>query len=364
MFWRRCAYLLAVLSLAAAAVLSGNALFALLAAAYLALAVGALIALQIAARRLRVQIELPESSARNAEFTARISLSGSALLRCMHFRLRFTAINLLCGDSLAFEMRSPEEELALFSPHCGRLRIQIERANIADPLNLFQRRLRLQESASTLILPDAFEIAVELASPDLPNPDSGDYSPDRPGGDPSELFGIRDYREGDALKSIHWKLSEKYDRTVVREASLPVARSILLLLDNCPKAAVDPDDVCAACEALISCSLALADAGVPHRIAWLNRELGILEARDIAQPDDLYGEQGALLAARCAPDSNGLLSHLAEQEIPEYSRLLIFAAAPTEGFAALDNRATLLLPKSDSENAVCCLREALTHLTV
>lgn len=40
----------------------------------------------------------------------------------------------------------------------------------------------------------------------------------------------------------------------------------------------------------------LADAGVYHRIAWINRETGIMEMRSIASTDDLYGEQGALLS--------------------------------------------------------------------
>ena len=81
----------------------------------------------------------------------------------------------------------------------------------------------MQAQASTLVLPQSFDIAIAMRAHDLPFPDSDEYSPDRPGSDPSELFGIRDYREGDALKSIHWKLGEKYDRTASREMSLPVA---------------------------------------------------------------------------------------------------------------------------------------------
>lgn len=123
-----------------------------------------------------------------------------------------------------------------------------------------------------LVLPDTFEIAVELGETNTPDMDSSEYSPVRPGSDPSELFGVRDYREGDALKRIHWKLSEKYDRTVVREASLPVARSILLLLDNAPEGAIAPEKVSAAVEGLMSASESLAGQGISHEIGWLNHE--------------------------------------------------------------------------------------------
>ena len=64
MFLNRCAYLLALLLLSAAAVLSGNALFALLAALCVAVAMGSLILWKIAVRRLRVRIALPESAAK------------------------------------------------------------------------------------------------------------------------------------------------------------------------------------------------------------------------------------------------------------------------------------------------------------
>ncbi len=145
-----------------------------------------------------------------------------------------------------------------------------------------------------LVLPDTFEIAVELGETNTPDMDSSEYSPVRPGSDPSELFGVRDYREGDALKRIHWKLSEKYDRTVVREASLPVARSILLLLDNAPEGAIAPEKVSAAVEGLMSASESLAGQGISHEIGWLNHETDQLELRRISSLDDLFGEQGDL----------------------------------------------------------------------
>ena len=115
---------------------------------------------------------------------------------------------------------------------------------------------------------------------------------------------------------------------------------------------------------MISCSLSLADAGIYHRIAWINRETGILETRSIASTDDLYGEQGALLSARIVRDDVGLIPCLPDQAQIEYSHLLIFAVAQTQGVSVLEGNVTLLLPNADSENALCCLRDRLTHLTV
>ena len=36
------------------------------------------------------------------------------------------------------------------------------------------------------------------------------YSKDRPGDDPGETYDIREYRSGDSIRQIHWKLSGKH----------------------------------------------------------------------------------------------------------------------------------------------------------
>ena len=43
------------------------------------------------------------------------------------------------------------------------------------------------------------------------------YSGSRPGDDPGETFDIREYREGDSIRQIHWKLTGKMDRLIIRE---------------------------------------------------------------------------------------------------------------------------------------------------
>ena len=42
---------------------------------------------------------------------------------------------------------------------------------------------------------------------------------------------MRDYRPGDSMRDIHWKLSVKTDRTIVREAQEPVPVNALVTFD-------------------------------------------------------------------------------------------------------------------------------------
>lgn len=53
----------------------------------------------------------------------------------------------------------------------------------------------------------------------------------RKGGDPSEVFELREYRTGDDVRSIHWKLSGKLDQLLVKESSDTSHYSTMILLD-------------------------------------------------------------------------------------------------------------------------------------
>ena len=62
-----------------------------------------------------------------------------------------------------------------------------------------------------------------------PEGDGQRYSLRRPGSDPTELFGLREYQPGDRLNRVDWKLSQKTGAILVREGSLPVSDRVVLL---------------------------------------------------------------------------------------------------------------------------------------
>ena len=68
------------------------------------------------------------------------------------------------------------------------------------------------------------------------------------GSDYSETFQLREYVPGDSIKQIHWKLSEKLDKLVVREASLPVQKSTLVFWDKYAENGFSPEEADAMAE--------------------------------------------------------------------------------------------------------------------
>ena len=57
------------------------------------------------------------------------------------------------------------------------------------------------------------------------------YDKYRKGNDKTEIFDLRDYEKGDDRRSIHWKLSSKLNKTVVREFSRPNNYKTMILCD-------------------------------------------------------------------------------------------------------------------------------------
>ena len=51
------------------------------------------------------------------------------------------------------------------------------------------------------------------------------------GTDPSEVYQVREYREKDSLKDIHWKLSAREEELMVKERSFPLGRVVLIYID-------------------------------------------------------------------------------------------------------------------------------------
>ena len=100
--------------------------------------------------------------------------------------------------------------------------------------------------------------------PEVQSPDSDTSSPDRRGSDLTEPFRLREYAPGDSLRQIHWKLSSKLDRLVIREPGMPAARTLLVFWDRSGDAAARD----AQAEAVFSVCQSLSEQGYAYQLGW------------------------------------------------------------------------------------------------
>ncbi len=127
---------------------------------------------------------------------------------------------------------------------CGCIQIQIQNISITDPLGLWNISVEPEPQfwqKSYVVMPDYFSIETVLEEDVTAMIDSENYSMYYPGNDPGETFAIREYVPGDPIKKIHWKLSQKTDKLLVREFGRPVVDETLLLFEN---RIVDPSVMC------------------------------------------------------------------------------------------------------------------------
>lgn len=161
---------------------------------------------------------------------------------------------------------------------CGAYDIAVSRARAMDALGIFSKRLTLPKPRRVYIMPTPREPEPmpelrTFASPQLR---------DKPGGGFAEAHEMRDYRPGDSLRDIHWKLSAKTDKLIVRQAQEPVQRTVLITLDR----PADREKYSAVLGELLWLSRYLLENGAKHTVCWLSSE-GAPELFEVKSENEL-----------------------------------------------------------------------------
>ena len=117
-----------------------------------------------------------------------------------------------------------EEGQALPTQHCGVLRLKPYKPMVYDYLGLLGLKLRRLSGVDVVVMPDPVPVDnVPTMSPAV----SRSWKP-KPGGGFAENHEMRLYRPGDKLNQVHWKLSAKVGKLMVREAMEPVRDVVLV----------------------------------------------------------------------------------------------------------------------------------------
>lgn len=205
-----------------------------------------------------LSLRLPAGGRKDGEIAGEIVASRRAPGRVL---CRIEVRNDLTGETTEF---FAEERFSFRAEHCGRLTVHIRRAWLLGLPGLFARKIRTDAAAHVTVLPDTFPASVHVTMPEVQSPDSDTSSPDRRGSDLTEPFRLREYAPGDSLRQIHWKLSSKLDRLVIREPGMPAARTLLVFWDRSGDAAARDTQA----EAMFSVCQSLSEQGYAYQLGW------------------------------------------------------------------------------------------------
>lgn len=149
----------------------------------------------------------------------------------------------------------------------GIVSVSVQKVCIYDSFGIFAFKKTPPEEKTSVVYPALLPMGIQLERPTETMGEGIRYALDRTGSDVSELFALREYGQGDEIRKIHWKLSSKLDKTMVRDFSMPLNYSIFLLLEltSGEEAVLD-----AQIELYLSMSKALLENGINHNLAWYN----------------------------------------------------------------------------------------------
>lgn len=103
------------------------------------------------------------------------------------------------------------------------------------------------------------------------------------GNDLSDVSNIREYIPGDRIKDIHWKISAKRDKLMVKERVRVSERQLILLVDTCGEHS-DIDSVLQYAYNVVK--MCLVD-GIPSKLVWWNNAGKTLENYQVMSYEDL-----------------------------------------------------------------------------
>lgn len=257
------------------------------------------------AKNISVHLSVPASAPKEAEVKLEILLenTGKLPVSCVE-------VKVVCEDGFD-EKRITEVltgivdgkgvscmEMGIVAEYAGRINFQIEQVRVYDYFHLLKREVVCEKSFSQLLItPQILDISVDNQVENMQTSQSGDsHSQDKSGDDVSEVFDVREFRAGDTLHRIHWKLSAKTEDLLVKEFSNPLGRAVLLFVDFYKKRLDEwnHEQFDHMATAIASVSNYLLNHQEVHEVLWYDGREEALHRMKIATKEDIYELVGEL----------------------------------------------------------------------
>ena len=220
----------------------------------------------------------------------------------------------------------------------------MESARLYDCFGLIGVKTQLDAHGACVVQPDTFLQTLVISPAAAHIDDTEDYSNERPGYDLSEMFQIRDYVPGDSQRQVHWKLSHKYGKLIVKDPSLPITRSAAVFWERTEENPT-ADRTDAEAEIVVSVCRNLLSQSVQFTVGWNEGDTGRCVFQQIRDMDDLIGLLPRLFTAKATTGVSG--ASLLLQEVPagSWSHLIYVSGeqqAETEQLSSIGRLTALI----------------------
>ena len=268
-----------------------------------------------------------------------LQIRNTSILSAANAQVMLEYSNSLTGEKRELTLMVPvvarnvqRLRLGFHAVTCGVMQITVKKLVLYDALRLFRRTVRLNLTDTVMIMP-APNVLLPDHWPPKPQPDADtkEYSKEKAGDDPSEIFDLHPYREGDPVSRIHWKLSSKLDTLMVKEYSLPLSNNCLLLPDyrhisKEPESALRADAMLSAVSAVAA---QLAEHGGGYAMTGYHPKTGMIASEPFSDVHDMAEWMRQIVKYQpVKPEDRSAQLHAMREFLstgaPAFPRVLIF----------------------------------------
>lgn len=208
--------------------------------------------------------------------------------------------------------RSEKIAIDIQMQHCANVITTLEWVKMYDYLNIFVSKKKKKDTVVFSVFPKKEDIEIKEDSI-VKSVEGNVYSTTKPGDDVSEIFGIREFTNGDRMQRIHWKLSQKCNKLLVKEYSMPLQDNKILLFEMCEEYREDIEILDSLMAQFLHVSYSmLSMENANYKIGFLDSNTNNIELMKVTTKEELNEAIKSMFSRSKFNSNNELLLSLAE----------------------------------------------------
>ena len=246
-------------------------------------------------KKIKVSLNSEPNLRKGESGEVEIVIKNNSVFPVFHMGIKLLAENQLNGQKSEHNVSTwlpskgkQTETINTGSDYCGRIKVSVKRARIYDCFGIIGIGFKCNAKAHVTVQPDTFETIINLSPNSRAFDESDIYSQEKAGDDLTEIYQIREYVPGDSPRQVHWKLSNKFGKLIVKEPALPITRNVLVFWERTGESG-NLDIIDAQAEAIVSVCKSLLDQSIQFTIGWNDTDRNICILHEVSDMDKFIG---------------------------------------------------------------------------
>lgn len=172
---------------------------------------------------------------------------------------------------------------------CGKMIIGLPRISVSDWWGGFSFSKRIKVQEEILIMPRLCPVNLIVSyRTRWFLSETEEYAKDKSGDDNTEIYEIREYRNGDRMQKVHWKISANQEELYVKEYSYPLGAGVIFFLAGGKLERCSQLNISLFLQGVASISMAMIEKKCVHYIAWKMKDEPLIYRRLIKDEETFY----------------------------------------------------------------------------